>query len=286
MKAISFTTTSGVDSIEVSEKSSPVAGQGEVLIAVEAATINPVDLSAVSGALAARMPAEAPWTPGWDLAGIVTAVGGGVDASLVGLRVLGFSQWFQSGNGTQAAEVVLPFENVAVASGGLTPEQLTTFGLNGLTALHALDAAAVPDGGTVIVVGASGGVGGFVAELAKDRGLTVVPVGRSTDRAELAATMADAVVNSGPLDASVLDGVRDNGTAVSVTGVYDSVRGIDSRRVGVQPDKAGLETIVRLAEAGVLTSRVGATFAVDQARDAYRAFAETKSHDRIVITFA
>ena len=285
MKAVQFDQATGIDAIEVAEVPSPGPGAGEVAIAVEAATINPVDLAAVTGGLGPRMPGGSPWRVGWDLAGIVTAVGEGVDRTLVGSRVLGFSQWFQTGNGTQASEVVLPFENVAVATGSLTPAQLTTFGLNGLTALHALNAAGAPDGGSVIVVGASGGVGAFVAELAVSRGLSVIPVGRSTDRAELAKADADVLVNSGPIDASVLDGLKDGGRAVSVTGVYESVRGISVERVGVQPDKAGLEEIVRLAEESVLGVRLGATFPVDQAQDAYRAFADASSHHRVVITF-
>jgi NADPH2:quinone reductase len=285
MKAVQFAITTGIDAIEVVDQPSPTPGSGEVLVRVEAATINPVDLLAVTGGLGARIPAAAPWIAGWDLAGVVTEVGAGVDPTLVGSTVLGFSQWFATGNGTQASEVVLPFENVAVASGVLTPTQLTTFGLNGLTALHALNAAEVPNGGTVLVVGASGGVGHFVAELATHRGLTVVPVGRATDRDGLASTQADALVNSGPLDQSVLVGVRDGGRAISVTGAHESVRGIEVKRVGVQPDKAGLEQIVSLAEAGVLTVRVGQTFPVEQAADAYRAFAASTSHDRVVITF-
>jgi NADPH:quinone reductase len=285
MKAVSFEQATGIDAIEITDRPSPVPGADEVLIRVHAATINPVDLSAVTGKLGPRMPGASPWVAGWDLAGTVTAVGSDVDPSLIGKTVLGFSQWFNTGIGTQAAEVVLPFENVAVASGNLSPEELTTFGLNGLTALHALNAAEVPDGGTVLVVGASGGVGGFVAELAVERGLKVIPVGRSTDRSELASANADALVNSGPIDPSVLVGVRDGGRVTSVTGEFESVRGIQSRRVGVQPDKAGLETIVRLAESGALTSKVGQTFPVDRAADAYRAFEANESHDRVVITF-
>ncbi len=285
MKVVRFEETTGVDAIQVVDGPSPVPGAGQVLVSTTAATINPVDLNAVTGAIGARMPGKAPWTAGWDLAGTVTGVGDGVDEALLGKTVLGFSQWFSSANGTQAAEVVLPFENVAVAEGSLTPAELTTFGLNGLTALHALNAAQVPDGGTVIVVGASGGVGAFVADIARDRGLTVIPVGHDTDRAELAKTQADALVNSAPLDESVLEGVKDGGRATSVTGAFESVRGIDSQRVGVQPDKAGLEEVVRLAESGILGVRLGETFPVDQAQDAYRAFAESTSHDRVVITF-
>jgi NADPH:quinone reductase len=285
MKAVSFATTTGADAIEVADLPSPTPRAGEVLIRVEAATINPVDLMAVTGELDARMPGPAPWIVGWDLAGTVTGVGAGVDDSVVGSTVLGFSRWFDTGIGTQASEVVLPFENVAVASGALEPVHLTTFGLNGLTALHALDAAEVPKGGTVIVVGASGGVGRFVAEIATDRGLTVIPVGRSTDRKELATAGADALVNSGPVDPSVLAGLREGGRAVSVIGGWDDATDVRVTVVGVKPDKVGLETVVRLAESGVLTSMVGQTFPVEQAADAYRAFEASTSHDRVVIAF-
>jgi NADPH2:quinone reductase len=284
MKAVRFETTTGIDAIQVMDVESPVPGAGEVLVTTLAATINPVDLNAVTGGIGDRMPGSAPWIAGWDLAGTVTGVGDGVDASLLGKTVLGFSQWFRTANGTQVSEVVLPFENVAIASGSLKPAELTTFGLNGLTALHALNATELHEGQTVIVAGASGGVGAFVAEIAKDRGLTVIPVGRNTDRAELAKANADAVVNSGPIDESVLEGVKDGGRAISVTGAYEAVRGIQSQRVGVQPDKAGLEEIVRLAESGVLGVRLGKTFPVDAAQDAYRAFADGESHDRVVIT--
>ena len=285
MKAVSYETTTGIDALRIVEGPSPVAGPGEVLVAVESATINPVDLLAVTGGAAARMPGGAPWTPGWDLAGMVAAVGRNVNPSLVGSRVLGFSQWFQTGNGTQASEVVLPFDNVAIASAVLNSAQLTTFGLNGLTALHAVRAANVPKGGTVIVAGASGAVGSFVAELATEQGLTVIPVGRTSDRAQIAALHADAVINTGPLDQAVLDGVKDGGTAISVTMPFDAVRGITSVRVGVKPDKAGLETVLSLAQAGVLRARVGRTFPVEQAIEAYRYFAADKSHDRVVLTF-
>ena len=285
MSAVSFETPTGIEAIRIVETSSPVTGPGAVLVAVEAATINPVDLAAVTGRLLARMPGHGPWTPGWDLAGVVTAVGSGVDPSLIGSRVLGFTQWFQTGIGTQASEVVLPLESVAVASDVLTSAELTTFGLNGLTALHALNAANVPKGGTVIVAGASGAVGGFVVELAEERGLNVIPVGRSTNLGRLAAGGADAVVNAGPPDQTMLDGVKDSGTAISVTTPYDAVRDITSLRVGVKADKTGLETVLRLAQAGVLHARVGRTFPMEQAIDAYRHFAADASHNRVVITF-
>lgn len=283
--AVQFSELTGIDALNLQDVPEPVVSAGDVLISVRAATINPVDLGTISGLYSARMPGSAPWTPGWDLAGVVTAVGSGVRTDLVGRMVLGFSQWFLTGTGTHASVVALPEENVAVAPETLAPEQLTTFGLNALTAWQSLDAARVSPGGSVIVVGASGGVGRFVSQLAVSRGLRVIPVGRNTDRRELVGLQADAVVNSAPLDVTVLDGVRDGGRAVSVTAPYESVRGISTERVNVMPDRAALESIVELAQFGVLTTQVGDVVEAKRVRQAYALFEHMPRHERIVLSF-
>src|SRR3954447_21662996 len=131
----------GVEHIELAEAPDPTPGAGEVLIETEAATVNPADFMMVSGQMASFLPATitAPYVPGWDLAGTVVAVGDGVDDTLVGSRVVGFSTWVAEGRGTQASLVSLPVANVAVAPDGLPAAQLTTVGLNGLTAWRAVD---------------------------------------------------------------------------------------------------------------------------------------------------
>ena len=285
MNAVTFTEASGPDAIETTELPDPTPGAGEVLIAVEASTINPVDLSALSGAFGDKLPGSAPRVLGWDLAGTVTAVGDGVEAELVGSRVLGFSQWFKSGVGGQASLVRLPRDNVAIAGDALASAELTTFGLNGLTALHVLDQAEVPDGGTVAVSGSSGGVGAFVVEFARDRGVTVHTIGRTTTDEELAAMNADSLVNSAPWNQSWLAAVKDGGSATSVTEAPEAERGIRVARVGVKPDRAGLELVLAKAESGVLGVRLAQTFPAAEAADAYRAFASGGSHGRVVITF-
>ncbi len=190
MRAIVLPETGSIDNLEVRELPDPVAGSGEVLIAVEAAGINPVDRSAADPGFGEKMPGRAPWILGWDLAGTIRAVGDGVEPGLVGRRVLGFSQWLKGGPGTQASLVVLRRDSVAVVGDAIPSAELTTFGLNGLTALHVLDAAGLDAGASVLIVGATGGVGGFVAELAAHRGLTVHVAGRDTTDAELAALSA------------------------------------------------------------------------------------------------
>jgi NADPH:quinone reductase-like Zn-dependent oxidoreductase len=280
--AILLTEIGSPDNLEFREIPDPVAGPGELLIAVEAASIAPVDRGAVETGYGDKMPGPAPWILGWDLAGTVRAVGPGVEPELVGRRVLGFSQWLKGGPGTQASLVVLPRDNVAVVGDAIPSAELTTFGLNGLTALHVLDAAELA-GATILLVGASGGVGSFVAQIAEQRGIAVLPAGRATPPSDFAGMELDALVNVAPPDPTrYLTAVRDGGVALSVTAPAEAERGIRSKRVGVNVDRAGLETIARLAEEGVLTTRVAATFPAERASDAYRAEA---SDGRIVLTF-
>lgn len=273
----------GLDVLRVAEIPDAAAGPGELAIAVQAASINPVDRGAVDPGYGERMPGPAPWVLGWDLAGTVTAAGDGVDPALVGRRVLGFSQWFKGGPGLQRSSVALPLDNVAVVGDAIPPAELTTFGLNGLTALQALDAAGLTAGQSVLVLGAGGGVGGFVAQLAEHRGLTVVRGGRDTTAADLTGFELDALVNTAPLDpTSYLAAIADDGVAISVTTPAEPERGIRSSRVGVRVDRAGLETVARLAEEGVLTTEVGLALPADSAVEAYRA---EPSGGRVVLTF-
>lgn len=293
MIAVTVTTPSGPDSIEVLDLPDPAPAAGEVLVATEAATLNPADNALVSGALAERIAGRfhPPFIPGWDLAGTVTAVGEGVDSALIGKQVLGFSPWFSTGRGTQAGRVALPLEQVAVASRVLPSHELTTFGLNGLTARHLLEGAG--DAATLLVTGAAGGVGKLAVELAVHAGRRVIASAAERDRDELLATGAEFVAREVPdLDAAVrelvpggvdavlntvpgtpvgLGAVRDGGRYRSVSAIPESERGIDVARVGVHVDGPGLVEIVRLAEEAAITTRVAQTFPVTHAGEAYRA---------------
>jgi Periplasmic binding protein/Alcohol dehydrogenase GroES-like domain len=121
----------GVENLNVQELADPVPGPGEVLIATEAATINPADLAIVTGTAASRFPPEAvaPYIPVWDLVGQVVGSGGGVDNTIMGARVVGFTNWFTTGRGTQASVVALPATNVVVAPDRLPSTELTTVGV-------------------------------------------------------------------------------------------------------------------------------------------------------------
>jgi NADPH:quinone reductase len=300
----------GVEHLTVAEVADPSPGQGEVLIATEAATINPADFAVVTGAAAARLPwgSAPPYTPGWDLAGLVVAAGEGVSRSVIGSRVLGFSLWFESLRGTHAALVALPIGNVVPAPDGLPSAQLTTVGLNGLTAWRGLADLKLADGETVVVTGAAGSVGGFAVELAAARGFTVIGLVREDQRQDALDLGATAVVSAGDADlgaavreivpggadalldtASVagpaLAAVRDGGKYVTVTALPAPERGIDVFRTGGRMDAPALLTLADMASSGRLHTPVAHTYNVDDARVAYEALTSRAGRGRLVLSF-
>jgi NADPH:quinone reductase len=300
----------GVEHVQVADVADPRPGQGEVLIATEAATINPADFALVTGGVAPRLPwgSAPPYTPGWDLVGRVAAVGDGVSPAVVGTRVIGFSLWFESLRGTQAALVAMPVGNVVPAPDGVPPAQLTTVGLNGLTAWRGLADLRLADGETLVVTGAAGSVGGFAVELAAGRGHTVIAVVRdgqqrdalelgaasvvTADDADLGAAVrdilpggADALLDTATVAAPALAAVRDGGKYVTVTAVPPAERGIDVFRSGGRMDADALRTLADLASSGRLHTPVAAVFGVEDARSAYDAFAHRSGRGRLVLTF-
>jgi NADPH:quinone reductase len=300
----------GVDNLKVRDLPDPIPGASEVLIATEAATINPADAAVVTGAAAPRLPkgAVGPYTPGWDLVGRITACGDGIDDSLIGSRVLGFSLWFESIRGTQASAVALPIGNVVPAPDDVLPTQLTTVGLNGLTAWRGLADLRLSDGETVVITGAAGGVGGFAVELAAARGFSVIGVvhdndtdevlglgaaiALSVDSQDLGAAVrnvvpcgADALLDTASIGASALAAVRDGGKYVTVTSLPSPERGIDVFRSGGRMDSEALSMLAEMSSAGRLHTPVAKVFGIDDARAAYEAFANRSGRGRIVLSF-
>jgi NADPH:quinone reductase len=300
----------GIDKLEICDLPDPRPGSGEVLVATEAATVNPADAAVVTGDAASRLPhgATGPYTPGWDLVGKIVTCGDGIDQSLVGLKVIGFSLWFESCRGTQASLVPLPIGNVVPAPESPSAPELTTVGLNGLTAWRGLADLRLTGGETVVITGAAGGVGGFAVELAASRGFSVVGVVREEDRdealnlgaasavsaepAELGARIrdvvrggADALLDTASVGAPALAAVRDGGRYVTVTNLPTAERGIDVFRSGGRMDADGLTTLAEMARAGRLHTPIAQIFDIDDARQAYEAFAQRRGRGRFVLSF-
>ena len=163
----------GPDSIEIIDVPVVEPGPGEVRVRIAAAPVNPVDLATAGGGVHAMGLIRQPkWTGlGWDFAGTVVASGHDVDLA-VGTRVAGLVAGFDRDFGTYAEQLVVPTRDLAVVPDGLDLVSASTVPLNGQGAAQIVDllGAARTDGNRLLVTGAAGAVGGYIASLAQDRG--------------------------------------------------------------------------------------------------------------------
>ncbi|RKT55507.1 quinone oxidoreductase family protein [Saccharothrix australiensis] len=172
MKAIRFHELGGPEVLRLEEVPDPTPGAGEVLVRVSAAGISYAEVQIRSGAMAAHpwFPAPPlPFTPGFEVAGTVAAVGEGVDGSLVGTRVVG-----GLAGGGYAERAVLAAGAVLPVPGALDDHRaLALFG-QGATAVGVIGTGEPRAGEVVLVLAAAGGVGSLLVQLAKRSGATVV----------------------------------------------------------------------------------------------------------------
>lgn len=307
MRAVVVKSFGGPETIEIAEVPVPVPAPGEVLIRTQAVSVHPADVAVRSGAVAAYLPEQPYYQLGWDVAGTVEAVGDGVQGFRAGDAVIGLSHWFATRNGTHADFAVLPAGAVAPAPAGTPVTAAATLPLNGLAALQAVEAAGLAEGGTLLVSGAAGSLGGFAAQLAVGRGLRVIAVAGAADREfltglgaqwvergetaveavrALAPEGVDGVVDAAILGAPLLPAVRDGGAFVSVrpTAAPEPDRGIRVTVVDVHPDGAQLVLLATLVEQGRLTLRVDSEHPLTEAAKAHTRLAEGGVRGGVVLT--
>ncbi|MER6524650.1 NADP-dependent oxidoreductase [Streptomyces sp. NPDC001508] len=166
MKKVSFAEFGGPDVLHLVDAEEPHAGPGRIRIAVRAAGVNPFDWRVREGQFQQVHPIELPAGVGQDAAGVVDEVGEGVEGVEVGDHVFG------EGASTYAEFAVL--SAWARMPEGLTFEEAAGYPSVVETALRILGQIGVRSGQTLLVSGASGGVGSAVLQIARDRGITVI----------------------------------------------------------------------------------------------------------------
>ncbi|HEY1322078.1 MAG TPA: NADPH:quinone reductase, partial [Streptosporangiaceae bacterium] len=179
---------------QVEEVDRPEPGPGEVLVRVHASGVNPTDYKARSGAV--PRPIDDFQIPHQDGAGVIEAVGAGVDPRRVGERVW---LWLAAAGrrwGTAAEWTALPARQAVPLPDGASFELGASLGVPAMTAHYCLFSDGPVNGQTVLVAGGAGAVGHFAIELAKRAGARVVTTVSSPDKAALAEKAgADLVVN-------------------------------------------------------------------------------------------
>lgn len=285
----------------VQEKPDPEPGQGEIVVDVEFASINGMDLGVWAGHMKDHMPYEFPLTLGRDFAGTVVAIGPGVSGLAVGDPVFGALASPNLYYGTFAEKLPIAAANVAKCPEGLDAETAAALALAGTAAQTAVDATDPKSDETVLVSGATGGVGAIAVQLATLRGATVLATA-TPDRADfvkalgaseavdyrgdLAAGMravapggVDAALHAAGDPMALADVVKPGGHLASVLGVNQEV--IGDRDVTVTPvmsipSAESLGALAELVVSGKLQVPVTKTYALGEVAAGLTDFASGK----------
>ena len=312
MRAVGLMMHGGPEVLQVVDVPEVHAGPGQVRLRVRAAAVNPTDTLARNGSRADQQKADPPpYVPGMDAAGIVDEVGTGVVTGVkVGDRVMAMVVP-QGSHGAYREQIVLDQRAVVTAPSWSTHVEACTLPMNGLTARLSLDLLGLAAGQTLAVTGAAGAYGGYVVQLAKAEGLTVIADASEADHELVVSLGADIVVRRGDdvagrirehfpdgvdglADGAVLNelavaAVRDGGAFTAVRGFEgEPERGINFTTTFVRTYDGEFEKLDRLrqqAETGVLKLRVAETYPPERAGDAHRRLEAGGTRGRLVIEF-
>ena len=295
--------TDNFDDITVRELPDPKLPPASVLIEVRAAGVNPVDWKLVGGHLDPVMPTQFPVIPGWDVAGVVVGLGFDTPEFSIGDEVVAYARKDVLGGGTFAEKVAVPVHAVAAKPKSLSWEQAGGLPLAGGTALRTLDSLGEIDGKTVLIHGASGGVGSFAVQIARAAGARVIGTASETNHEYLRGLGAEPVTYGDGLVERVLEatGGKVDGVADFVGGVLDdtlavlaedgahasvadpSVADHDGRYIWVRPDGSETARLGLLVDEGKLTVDVAATYGLDQVPQAFKDSATGHVRGKLVI---
>lgn len=291
MRAVTYDRFGGPEVLRLTDQPLPKVGPGEVLVRVRSAAVNPVDWKLMSGALDPLMVSSFPIIPGWDMSGVVEAVGIDVPEYAPGDEVIGYVRKDVVAGGTYADYVCAPVRTLARKPTALDWDQAAGLPLAGLTAHQVMVRLGAGPGTTVLVHGGAGGVGQAGIQLARLAGARVVATASPANHDLLRALGAEPVVyGDGLVDrvralapqgvdvvADFVGGVLDVTTAVlAEDGRHASIADRGAPAAGgqwmwVRPDAADLDHLAGLVDAGELAVRVARTYDLEQAAEAMEA---------------
>jgi len=282
MKAVRYHRFGDSDVLRYEDAPRPVPGPRQVLVKVAATSFNPVDAGIRGGYLAQVYTINFPHIPGVDVAGTVAEIGEGVQGWNVGDAVVAFLPL--DADGAAAEYAIAPAESLAAAPRSVDLADAAALPVAGLTAWQALfDIAGLRGGQSVFINGASGAVGGYAIQLAKQAGAVVTATAKERDAARLRDYGADHIVDyidytqspitfeGAPFDVvlnlvpttdaqteALIGVVADGGFHVGtmVAGPNNPERNVRTQRVFVRSDADQLAGLVRRVDDGTLRIEV------------------------------
>jgi len=302
-RAVRFDSFGELDVLYVADVPMPEPGEGELLVRVRAAGINPGEAAIRRGAMEAMFPATFPSGQGSDLAGTVAARGSGVDAFAVGDEILGWSERRSS----QAEYVTVPVGQLIAKPRALSWEAAGSLDVAGTTAYAAVRAVGAAPGDTVAVSAAAGGVGSVAVQLLKVRGATVIGIASVANHDWLRSLgvvpvaygegLADRLREAAPdgIDAFIDTFGPDYVQLAVDLGVarerIDTIIAFEAaQRLGVKAEGSSvaatpevLAEVADLVASGQITVPIAATYPLEQVREAYTELERGHTHGKIVL---
>jgi NADPH:quinone reductase-like Zn-dependent oxidoreductase len=283
MRAVLLSETGGPEVLRIEDVPTPQPADGEVLIRVRAASINPIDWKIRRGIV----PKELPAVLGNDISGTI-------ERSLAedfaeGDDVFGFAP-----KGGYAEFAAVPAGAIAKKPAALSHDQAAALPVSGLTAWQALfDKGGLQRGQTLLVAGAAGGVGHLAVQFGKHAGARVIGTGSARNREFVLSLGADEFVDytsqdvaesvsdadvvfdtvGGETTATLVPSARDGGVLVVIAGALPEAeaaeRGVRAERLSMSVDAGQLATIAELAVAGEVRVEIAGTFSLSQVAQAH-----------------
>jgi len=299
MRAFALDTLGAPGSIH--ELPDPEPADGQVRVRVSAASLNPFDNFVVMGYMQGRMEHRFPLIPCGDLSGVVDSVGGGVIGFAAGDHVFGVNGKMVLGEGTLADLTTASTSNITRRPDGIDDVEAAAMPLAGVSALMSVEAVNPKPNDVVVIIGASGGIGGYAVQLAALRGAHVVGVtstanldyvrglGTAETIDRTAGDLLEALRSHFPKGVGALidtasdqaglaglsEIVREGGVVTSMRGAapVDALagRGVKAVNVGTQVTAERLDELASLRTAGKLKRPRIRTFELAQANEAFEA---------------
>lgn len=291
------------DQLRLEQIPQPEPREGEVLVRLHAAGVNPVDWKIRTGWMKNFRPMTFPYIPGADLAGVVAQVGSGVTRWQLGQEVFG-----RGSQGTYAEYALAPAAALALKPSSLSFEEAATIPVGATTAWQGLfDHGNLQPGQRVLILGGAGGVGLYAVQFARWKGARVIATTSSRNVDFVSSLGAETVIDytrtrvedevhdvdlvldtvgSAAL-AGIFSTLKRGGTLVSIAGRPDETQareaGVRLASFSAQVTSELLKTFAQLIEAGQIKAVVGATFPLSEAGKAQDLSQSGHGRGRIVL---
>lgn len=303
MKAIQVDAYGGPEVLKIRDVIDPVAGPGELVVDIHAASVNPVDWKIRAGARKDNLTLEFPYTPGIDFSGVVRAADDAVTSFGAGQEVWGITP--QTQQGTYAEAIAVDASLVAAKPAGLSHVDAAALSLVGATAIVSLDSVRLAAGETILIHAGAGGVGGFAVQYAKHLGATVIATASARNHEYVRDLGADQVIDyttqdftqaAPPCDVvydTIGGSTHERSFAVLKPGGrlayvaappagFTPPGGVTVTRPNVTRDPKHLDRISELVEAGAVRPMAVKEMALADAAEAQRISAEGHVRGKIV----